>query len=26
VLFKEPVKPERLWGWFSERYGAAGHR
>jgi len=26
MLFKEPVKPEKLWGWFSERYGAAGHR
>jgi TonB family protein len=26
VDFKEPVKPEKLWQWFPELYGAAGHR
>jgi TonB family protein len=26
VPFKEPVKPEKLWQWFPELYGAAGHR
>jgi hypothetical protein len=24
--FDEPVTPVKLWGWFSELYGAAGHR
>jgi len=24
--FTEPVAPAKLWQWFSERYGAAGHR
>jgi Gram-negative bacterial TonB protein C-terminal len=24
--FKEPVAPARLWQWYSELYGAAGHR
>ena len=24
--FDKPVKPEKLWQWFPERYGAAGHR
>jgi hypothetical protein len=26
VPFKEPVKSEKLWQWFPELYGAAGHR
>lgn len=26
VPFKEPVRPEKLWQWFPELYGAAGHR
>ena len=26
VPFTEPVAPEKLWQWFPERYGAAGHR
>jgi TonB family protein len=26
VDFKEPIKAEKLWQWFPERYGAAGHR
>jgi TonB family protein len=26
VDFKEPVKPEKLWQWFPELYGAAGHQ
>jgi len=26
ISFKEPVKPEKLWQWFPELYGAAGHR
>ncbi|SRR6266496_2389877 len=24
--FKEPITPGKLWQWFSEFYGAAGHR
>ncbi len=24
--FKEPIAPAKLWQWFPERYGAAGHR
>jgi hypothetical protein len=24
--FTEPIAPGKLWQWFSERYGAAGHR
>jgi hypothetical protein len=24
--FREPVAPAKLWQWFSEYYGAAGHR
>jgi len=24
--FKEPIAPAKLWQWFSELYGAAGHR
>jgi len=24
--FKEPITPGKLWQWFSELYGAAGHR
>ena len=26
VPFTEPVAPAKLWQWFPERYGAAGHR
>ena len=26
MSFREPVAPAKLWQWFSERYGAAGHR
>jgi hypothetical protein len=26
MSFKEPVAAAKLWGWFSELYGAAGHR
>jgi hypothetical protein len=26
IPFKEPVKPEELWQWFPELYGAAGYR
>jgi hypothetical protein len=26
ISFKEPVAPGKLWQWFSELYGAAGHR
>jgi hypothetical protein len=26
VPFDEPVTPAKLWQWFPERYGAAGHR
>ncbi|SRR6266567_4004313 len=26
VPFTEPIAPAKLWQWFPERYGAAGHR
>ena len=26
ISFKEPIAPAKLWQWFSELYGAAGHR
>ena len=26
LSFKEPIAPGKLWQWFSELYGAAGHR
>ncbi len=26
VPFKEPIAPAKLWQWYSEVYGAAGHR
>jgi hypothetical protein len=26
ISFKEPIAPGKLWQWFSELYGAAGHR